>query len=219
MSTTTTTTTTHRDPVDEILTAIMHLLGWGIVAVFTAAWWALLFPMVSLPIAATAGLFWLYGWAPALGLGIASTAALGLWRVRYPESFSRWITHRARSRFLAWFRYRRQWGKRLNDCNLTRREQQAVKVPRLLDIQIGDSTDRVQVRMLSGQCPEDWTNRTAHLAHAFGAQECRASIVGPARVELVFRHADSLAEPIPVHFPHIPGGLGGPPRQEDNKAA
>lgn len=224
MSTTTKTTTTvksRRDPVEDVLTLFLAVIGWAVISVFLVAWWALLFPMVSLPIAAVAGLFWFYGWVPALGMALASVAGLVLWRVKAPESFSRFVSRRVRSRFLSWFRYRRQWSARLDDCNLSARDDlgQAVKIPRLLGIEIGKATDTVRAAMLPGQCPDDWANRTDHLAHAFGAQECRVSITGPARVQLVFRRADSLAKPILAPFPHIPGGLGGPPRQEDDNAA
>ncbi|NKY89902.1 hypothetical protein [Nocardia veterana] len=224
MSTTTKTTTTvrtRRDPAEDIATLFLAVIGWAVISVFLAVWWALLFPMISLPLVAVAGLFWFYGWLPAFGMALASTAALGLWRVKAPESFSRWITRRVRSRFLSWFRYRRQWSARLDDCSLSVRDDLggAVKIPRLVSIDIGEATDTVRVAMLPGQCPDDWANRASHLAHAFGAQECRVSITGPARVQLVFRHADSLATPITAPFQHIPGGLGGPPRDKDDDAA
>jgi hypothetical protein len=118
--------------------------------------------------------------------------------------FERWITRRARARFLTWFRYRRRWAKLLQACNLTIDRDDATFVPRLVGVQVGDATDRLQVRMLAGQCPDDYENRTAHLAHAFGALECRATIIGPGVVELAFRHADSLAETI--ELPRIDGG-------------
>ncbi|MBF6272169.1 MULTISPECIES: hypothetical protein [Nocardia] len=223
MNTTTKTTTvsTRRDAAEDIFTAFFAVVGWVVIAVFVLAWWALLFPMVSLPIAATAGLFWLYGWLPATATASASVGVLVLWWARYRESFHRWITRRARARFLAWFRYRRQWSALVDDCGLSVRNDldQAVRTPRLLGIGIGETTDTVRVQMLSGQCPDDWANRAVTLAHAFRAQECRVSVTGPARVQLVFRHGDSLAEPVSALFPHIPGGLGGPPRQEDDNAA
>ncbi|PPJ39973.1 hypothetical protein C5E45_02415 [Nocardia nova] len=220
-TTKTITVTTRRDAAEDIFTAFFAVVGWVVIAVFVLAWWALLFPMVSLPIVATAGLFWLYGWLPATAMASASVGVLVLWWVRYRASFHRWITRRARARFLAWFRYRRQWSALLDDCGLSVRNDldQAVRTPRLLGIRIGETTDTVRAQMLSGQCPDDWANRAVILAHAFRAQECRVTIIGPARVQLVFRHGDSLAEPITALFPHIPGGLGGPSRQEDDNAA
>ncbi len=174
MSTTTRTTTTvstRRDPVEDALTTVLALIGWAVIAVFVAARWALLFPMVSLPIAAAAALFWFYGWLPALGMSLASVAALALWRLRFRESFSRWVTRRARARFLRWWRYQRQWSALLDDCGLCVRDDlgRSQRTPRILGVEIGQATDTVRTAMVPGQCPEDWINRASHLAHAFGA--------------------------------------------------
>ncbi|WP_431956417.1 hypothetical protein [Nocardia lijiangensis] len=201
----TTKTHTDRDPFDLIGLAVLNLGGWLITGVGVTIWWALLFPMASLPIAlaATAGAF-LGPVAAAVVVGV-SAAGMVLWRRRSPETFERWITSRARTRFLTWLRYRRRWTRLLTACHLTVTTDDRTATPRLLAVQIGDSVDRVRVRMLPGHCPADWENRVEHLAHAFGAQDCRATITGPATVELVFRHGDSLADPI--ELPHIEGGL------------
>ncbi|MFD0359904.1 hypothetical protein ACFQZZ_00355 [Nocardia sp. GCM10030253] len=159
--------------------------------------------MIPIAVAAAAGLF--YGWPVGVVVAGVFTAGMVLWHRRSPETFERWITSRARSRFLTWFRYRRRWARLMTACNLTITRNDATLVPRLASVAIGDTIDRVQVRMLEGHCPDDFQNRTQHLAHAFGTQECRATIVGPGVVELAFRHADSLAETIAL--PHIDGGL------------
>src|SRR5206468_8528913 len=119
-------------------------------------------------------------------------------------TFERWITSRARTRFLTWFRYRRRWSKLLTACGLSVTYDDGALVPRLLAVDIGDTQDRVHVRMLAGQCPADYENRTTRLAHAFGAEHCYASIVGPGTVGLVFRHEDSRTDVIAL--PHIDGG-------------
>ncbi|MFG1797257.1 hypothetical protein [Nocardia sp. NPDC049149] len=131
-------------------------------------------------------------------------AGMVLWRAKHPETFERWITARAQTRFLTWFRYRRRWTRLLDACGLTITRDDRTFVPRLFSVRIGASVDVVQVRMLQGHCPADWQNRVEHLAHAFGAQECRATIAAPAVVELAFRLDDSLATPI--ELPRIDGG-------------
>ncbi|MGW4739006.1 hypothetical protein [Nocardia xishanensis] len=199
--------TTHKpnDPFDLLGLAVLNLGGWLIIAVGVIVWWALLFPMVSAPIVLTviAGVF--FGPVAAAVVVGVSAAGMVLWRRRSPETFERWVSRRARTRFLTWLRYRRRWTRLMAACHLTVTTDDRTAVPRLLGVQIGDSVDRVRVRMLPGHCPADWENRTDHLAHAFGAQECRATITGPATVELAFRHGDSLADPIAL--PHIEGGL------------
>ncbi|MEV0343177.1 hypothetical protein AB0H49_29575 [Nocardia sp. NPDC050713] len=205
MTNKTTHNTTDTDPFDLLGLAVLNLGGWLITGVGVTMWWAVLFPMISIPLAlaVTAGIVT----GPAAGAVVVGVSAAGmvLWRRRSPETFERWISRRARHRFLSWLRYRRRWTRLMTACHLTVTTDDRTAVPRLLDVVIGDSVDRARVRMLPGHCPADWENRTDHLAHAFGAQDCRVTITGPATVELAFRHGDSLADPIAL--PHIDGGL------------
>ncbi|WP_067839610.1 hypothetical protein [Nocardia lijiangensis] len=205
MTKTTTTIQTDADPFDAILTGLGHLILGTVFAAALVVKWAILFPVLSIPtvLVVLAGVA--LGWPFGVGFGVVFAAGIMLWRWKRPEMFERWITTRARHRFLTWFRYRRRWTRLLTACHLTVTTDDRTTVPRLLDVRIGDSVDLVRVRMLPGHCPADWENRTDHLAHAFGAQECRATITGPATVELAFRHGDSLADPIAL--PHIDGGL------------
>ncbi|MFI6998772.1 hypothetical protein [Nocardia sp. NPDC050175] len=192
------TTDTHKQPAEVITEAFLMLLWQILKAAMVTAWWAVLFPMVSIPVAGAvaAGLF--IGWPWAVVVVGVSIAGMVLWRAKHPETFERWLTGRARARFLRWWRYRLRWDKRLEACKLTVPGKASTFIPQLRKAQIGHSMDRVQVRMLDGQCPADYENRVDRLAHTFGALECRAHIVGPGVVELVFRYADALAEPVTV---------------------
>ncbi|WP_280256980.1 hypothetical protein [Nocardia abscessus] len=193
------TTETVRIRKDTRLDAF-DLLGLGLLnlvwAMVIGAWWLLLFPMISIPImlAAVAGAFW----GPAAGVVVVGVSAAGiiLWRQRCPETFDRWVTRRARTRFLTWHRYRRRWAKLMAACHLSIDRGDRTFIPRLLGVEIGAATDRVRLRMLDGHCPADFENRVTHLAHAFGALDCRATITGPGTIELAFRRADSLAETV-----------------------
>ncbi|UGT54215.1 hypothetical protein [Nocardia asteroides] len=198
------TTATH-DPAGEVLDAVLTGAGRLLLSVFTLAWWAVLFPMVSVPAGITIAAAWFYGW-PA-GIGVAGGAVVGmvLWRLRSPQTFERWFTGRIRARFLTWHRYRRRWTKLLTACDLAARDGDRVMVPRLVSVQIGDSTDLVRTRMLPGHCPDSWTNRTDHLAHGFGAQQARIRFAGPGLVEIAFRRSDSLSDPVVVPFESLAG--------------
>jgi hypothetical protein len=190
---TTTTKSGQRDPFDLIGLAALNFVWWAFNAVGVLAQWAVLFPMFSMPVvlAGAAGLFW--GPVAALVVVGVSAAGIMLWRLRRPEMFERWVTRRARTRFLTWFRYRRRWAKLMTACHLSIDRNDRTFIPRLLSADIGPATDRVRVRMLDGHCPADFENRVTHLAHAFGALDCRATITGPGTVELAFRRSDSLA--------------------------
>ncbi|WP_040798879.1 hypothetical protein [Nocardia higoensis] len=204
MITTTTTTMTGRDPLDVIGLAILNIGGGILVALAAAAWWAVLFPMVSIPLvlAVAAGLLV----HPLAGVGVVGGWGVGmvLWRVQSPQTFQRWITARARARFLALFRYRRRWVRLLTACQLVILDGDRVRVPKLMDVWIGDSDDLIHVRMVAGHRPDDYSDRAEQLAHAFGARECRVKVLGPGLIELNFHYHDALAEP--VDLPQIIDG-------------
>ncbi|MFD8246940.1 hypothetical protein [Nocardia sp. NPDC059691] len=206
----TTKTRNERDPFDLIGLAVLNLAWWAFLTAGVTVWWAVLFPMFSVPIvlAVVAGAF--YGPAAALVVVGVSAAGLTLWRLRRPETFDRWVTRRARTRFLTWHRYQRRWAKLMTACHLSIDRGDRMFIPRLLGVEIGPVTDRVRVRMLDGHCPADFENRVSHLAHAFGALDCRATITGPGTVELAFRRADSLAET--VILPRVDHWTKGPGR-------
>ncbi|MGW5221599.1 hypothetical protein ACWEQA_27375 [Nocardia sp. NPDC004085] len=184
--------TTRLDAFDLLALGLLNLV-WG---TLLGLWWLLLLPVVSVPLVLTgvAGAF--LGPVAALVVAGLSAAGIILWRIQRPEMFERWVTRRARSRFLTWFRYRRRWARLMTACHLSIDRGNRTFIPRLLGVQIGPATDRVRVRMLDGHCPADFENRVSHLAHAFGALDCRATITGPGTVELAFRRSDSLAETV-----------------------
>ncbi|WP_225724690.1 hypothetical protein [Nocardia sp. JCM 34519.1] len=185
------------DPFDLIGLAVLNTAWWLLLGAAVAVRWALLFPMISIPVAMVITITITTG--PITGIAVAalSVTAIMVWRNQFPATFDRCVTTRARTRFLTWWRYGRCWARLLTACHLTVIDDSGRQViPRCLGVEIGNTVDRLQVRMLPGQCPADWENRTDHLVHAFRAQECRATIIGPATIELVFRRADSLAEPI-----------------------
>lgn len=181
---------------DAIMTAIGNLIIGLLGAVFVIVWWALLFPMISAPIALTIAASVLLDTRAGITVALACSAALTLWKMKWPNSFHRLVSLRARVRFLRWYRYKRCWTRRLTACKLTDGDADALYVPHVRSVEIGEYIDRVRVRMLEGQSPEDYHLRAVRLAHAFGALECRPVDAGPSVVELVFRHGDSLADPV-----------------------
>src|SRR6476620_599286 len=72
-------------------------------------WWAILFPMVSIPalVSLWAGL----QIGPIFGLLMASASGLALaaWALLSPASFDEWVAARAQSRWRTWWIYRRRW--------------------------------------------------------------------------------------------------------------
>ncbi|MEV0105707.1 hypothetical protein AB0H42_05110 [Nocardia sp. NPDC050799] len=198
--TTTATVTTgsqrRRDPFDLLGLAVLNTGWYLVVGAGVAVHWAILFPPISLPLAlaVTASVF--LGWPSGVAVAVAFTSVLLLWRKARPEMFDRWVTERARSRFLTWWRYRRNWARLMKACRLVVTTETGSATPKLLAVGIGHGTDRVQLRMLEGQSPADYEMRVENIAHAFKADQCRALIVGPATVELRFRFGDALADTV-----------------------
>ncbi|MBF6351670.1 hypothetical protein IU448_22025 [Nocardia flavorosea] len=198
-STATVSTTGQRRDVFDLLGLAVLNSGWYLVTgLATAIHWAILFPPISVPVGLAVAAGVLVGWPSGVAVGVAFAGLLLLWRRARPQQFARWITDRARSRFLTWWRYQRNWARLMKACHLTVSTQTRIVTPRLAGVEIGKGTDRVRLRMLEGQCPADYENRVETIAHAFNADQCHASIVGPATVELRFRFGDALAETVTV---------------------
>ncbi|MFE1592139.1 hypothetical protein [Nocardia sp. NPDC058705] len=205
MSKTTTTTTTAHDPAGEALDALLTIAGRIVLGAFVIVWWAILFPMISVPAGLSVAAGWFYGWLLGIAVAGGSVAGMVLWRVASPQTFERWLTRRIRSRFLAWLRYRRRWTAMTTACGLATRDGDRVFIPRLISVKIGESLDTIRARMLPGHSPDSWTNRADHFAHGFGAQQAKVGFAGPGLVEITFRRSDSLAAPVLVPYESIAG--------------
>ena len=65
-------------------------------------------------------------------------------------------------------------------------------------------TDRLHVRLVSGQSPDDFALRAGNLAHAFAALSCRIRTASPGSVVVELVRRDALAAiipalPVPAH--------------------
>lgn len=185
------------DLLDIVGTAVFEIAGRLLIAVMVIAWWSLLFPMVSIPVALAIAAGVRSGWPAGTAVAFAGLLMLVVWRRWHPASFRAWLSERARIRFLTWFRYRRRWTRVLRACKLTVTDDDTEEVPLLRGVVIGEHLDQVRVQMLTGQAPSDYEGRVDRLAHAFKAQECRATVSGPSLITLTFRYDDPLESPIP----------------------
>ena len=95
-----------------------------------------------------------------------------------------------------WWRYERRWEAAMVLCDLGDRFGAASVLPRLRRFKVGRHRDRLNVRMLKGQTPDDYDRAAEALAHSFGAPTCRVRADRPGRVWLEFAHTDALARPI-----------------------
>src|SRR5205809_6839485 len=125
------------------------------------------------------------------------TVLLTCWRVRWPGSFSRFIATPARGKWRRWH-YQRHWLAVLTIAHLVPVFRGQVLVPVLGKVRSTKFTDRVPVRLVSGQAAADFAARAENLAHGFGAILCRVRSARPGFLILEFVRRDALAVIIPA---------------------
>ena len=141
---------------------------------------------------------WLRAGRPGLaGLAGVALTALVLLRLIRPAWFARLVSGPARNRWRWWF-YRRHWHAVLTIARLAPAYRGRVVVPVLGTVRASGCTDRVSVRLVSGQSPAGFAARAEGIAHGFRAYLCRIRSAAPGAVmpELVRR--DALADPMPA---------------------
>ncbi len=139
----------------------------------------------------------LAGWPGPVILTASVTVLLACWRVRWPGPFARYIGSPARGRWRRWH-YQRHWLAVLTIARLVPVFRGQVLVPVLGKVRSTKFTDRVPVRLASGQAPADFANRAENLAHGFGALLCRVRSARPGFLILEFVRRDALAAVIPA---------------------
>jgi DNA segregation ATPase FtsK/SpoIIIE, S-DNA-T family len=155
-------------------------------------------------VAAVLVLAWLnVGWLGLVLLVAWVVVVLAAWRFFWPGSFTRWISSPARGRWRGWF-YRRRWAGVMAISGVAPWHQGRIILPVLGKVTATRYTDRVAVRLVSGQSPADVAKHADALAHGFGALLCRVRTARSGRVVLEFVRRDALAAlipaiPIPVH--------------------
>jgi DNA segregation ATPase FtsK/SpoIIIE, S-DNA-T family len=144
------------------------------------------------------GLMWrVTGWLALAALAVGIALILTIWWWRFPASFSRFVAGPARGQWRAWH-YRRRWAAVMTIGRLAPVYQGRVMLPVLGKVSATAFTDRVRVRLVSGQSAADFAARAPNLAHGFGAMLCRVRTASPGSLVLEFVRRDALAAVIPA---------------------
>ena len=138
------------------------------------------------------------GWVGVAGLAAWVAVVLAAWRWFWPSSFTRWVTGPARRKWRTWF-YRRRWAGVMTIADLAPWYQGRTLLPVLGKVTATKYTDRVQVRLVSGQSAADFAKHADNLAHGFGAMLCRVRTAKSGAVLLEFVRRDALAALVPAH--------------------
>ena len=118
---------------------------------------------------------------------------LASWRFFWPSSFTRRVGAPVRGNWRAWWCYRRRWAGVMAISGVAPWYQGRVLLPVLGKVSATRYTDRVQVRLVSGQSAADVAKRAENLAHGFGAMLCRVRSARSGAVVLEFVRRDALA--------------------------
>jgi S-DNA-T family DNA segregation ATPase FtsK/SpoIIIE len=137
------------------------------------------------------------GWLGLVLLAAWTPVVLATWRYFWPVSFARWVTSPVRGRWRSGF-YRRRWAGVMAISGAAPTHQGQVILPVLGRVTATRYTDRVAVRLVSGQSPVDLAGHAEALAHGFGALLCRVRTGRSGRVVLEFVRRDALAAVIPA---------------------
>jgi S-DNA-T family DNA segregation ATPase FtsK/SpoIIIE len=143
-------------------------------------------------------LAWLnVGWLGLVLLVAWVVVVLAAWRWFWPVSFGRWISGPVRGKWRGWL-YRRRWAGVMAISGAAPWHQGRVVLPVLGKVTATRYTDRVAVRLVSGQSPADVAKHAEALAHGFGAMLCRVRSARSGRVVLEFVRRDALAASVPA---------------------
>ena len=145
-----------------------------------------------------AAVIWLdLGWVTLVVLAVAVIAVLAFWRWFWPVTFARWVARPARGAWRGW-RYRRRWAGVLTIAGAAPWYQGRIILPVLGKVTATKYTDRVYVRLVSGQSAADFAKCAENLAHGFGALLCRVRTARSGAVVLEFIRRDALAALVPA---------------------
>ncbi len=161
------------------------------------AWFILRHPLLD-AVAGLAALAWLRaGWPGLVILTAVVLTVLVALRVAWPAWFARLVSCPVRNRWRWWF-YRRHWHAVMTIARLAPSYRGRVVMPVLGKVRVTGCTDRVSVRLVSGQSPSDFAARAEGIAHGFGAYLCRVRSAAPGAVVLELVRRDALADPMPA---------------------
>ena len=183
----------YRTPFGVILLVkFARLLGWIVRLVFRH-------PLTASVLALSAVMWVKLGWVTLVALVLALVVMLLAWRWFWPGSFSRWVGRPARGKWRAWC-YRRRWAAVMTIAGVAPWYQGRTLLPVLGKVAATRYTDRVHVRLVSGQSAADFAKHAENLAHGFGALLCRVRTAKSGAVLLEL----SAATPWPPSSPPCP---------------
>jgi S-DNA-T family DNA segregation ATPase FtsK/SpoIIIE len=133
----------------------------------------------------------------------AVAAVLVVWWRAHPVTFHRYGGRVLLGLWRSFWAYGVRWRTAMMLSGLGGRFNGDEYVPRVVRVRAGRFADRVTVRMVVGQQPEDWSRRLGALAHGFGARSVQVVELPrrPGYIQLTVGRLDPLAHIITVPAP------------------
>ena len=177
-------------------------LIWSIlVAAGRLLWWGARFPLLGAPVAVAAGVACWQGINAGFLTLVGFIALYALWGFVDENSLQRWVidppTHNAQT----WWRYRRRWEHICSLHGLTAKLGDRQLIPALLGVHIGDHTDILAVRVVTGQSISHWQRQADALAAAWTADRITITATAPGEIRITIMRGDVLAEPVALPMP------------------
>lgn len=176
--------------------AIVTLAIWGYRLVAGVVRMVIRHPIAVTVTGGAAALWTRYDWAEAAFVSGVVVAQVGLWWVLAPGAWARWVGWP----LVAWARltviYKPRWRSTLAIAGLTATIKGRSYTPRLLRVRSSEWADVLTVRMLRGQAPASWADRTPNLLHGLGGLACRVAVLKGGRLRLTIVRRDALACPL-----------------------
>ena len=175
-----------------------HVVIWAVQLVrliWRLVWFILRHPLLDAGCALVVFTGLKLGWLALVALVAFIAIDVALVYLLWPDWFGRHVVQAARDQWRCLF-YRRRWQAAMTLAGLAPSYRGRVLVPVLVAVHAADSVDLVTVRLVTGQAPAAFADRSDNLAHAFDAQLCRIRDARPGAVTLEFVRSDTLADPI-----------------------
>jgi S-DNA-T family DNA segregation ATPase FtsK/SpoIIIE len=190
---------------------VMVLVAATLRFVWRLARWAVIFPVISVPVILCGLAGWRWGSSAACACVVVALLLFLAWRLLWPIGFRRFASGRIWVRWHAWTRYQQPWASTCALNGLTAALNDDVLVPALHRVVIGPSCDVLTVRMLAGQSTTSWQKQAEALAHAFSAHLVRVHGLRPGWVAIEVQHRDPLAAVLPFRGPAAAPDLSAVP--------
>ncbi|MEU5235138.1 FtsK/SpoIIIE domain-containing protein, partial [Streptomyces anulatus] len=139
-----------------------------------------------------------FGWSGLAFVALSLTGALTIWAGLDRGSFLRRGWYRLLTEWRRLTVYVPHWRTVMRLADLTKESRRKEYLPKLRRVRSEGWRDKVRVRMIPAQSPEQWEARRDNLAHSFNARSCRVRVLRPSVLELDFIHSDPLSRPVTV---------------------